>query len=334
MHISSRIERDLRRLVGGNKLNSAPVVCRWRVPRRGWVHVQSTPALEWTVEHGLGGFALTQVVTSGGAVLRAGLEHLDMSRVRVSFTEVESGTVVCVRPDVIAPLASGDVTLTHGLATRPLCQVIDAVGRVVAATVSWPSASVVRVVVSGWSAGMQVLLASAEHVASHGASAEWVVNHGLNALPILESLDAGGAGLVAGVLLVSGMVATMEFSEPEVGMSLAVARGAAEYDHAFENPNVEASISATDEMVETHTGLVHFVQPVKSGVRLFAEIETGDVIVDFPQDVPLSDKRGIYFEIDGTAYVQKDVGDALAEYWDLVLGGRRMMRTLVLTRKR
>lgn len=95
------------------------------------------------------------------------------------------------------------------------------------------------------------------------------------------------------------------------------------------DPNVESTWPTSESRSETFPALVHFVQPLTSGIRQFAELQAGDVILDFLQDVPLP-KRG-RFVVDGKTYVQKDIGDELSEYWDVIIGGQRMMRTVVVT---
>lgn len=100
--------------------------------------------------------------------------------------------------------------------------------------------------------------------------------------------------------------------------------GSGEYD-----PNVESSYPEYAPESGEFNALVHFVQPETSAIRQFAEIRSGDVILDFSADVVLP--SAARFVIDGRDYVQKSVGKELAQYWDVVVGGERMMRTLVLT---
>jgi len=102
------------------------------------------------------------------------------------------------------------------------------------------------------------------------------------------------------------------------------------------DPNVEGDYPEAEPASGTYPALIHFVQPVTSGVRTFAEVEAGDVICDFIEDVELDGKKNPRFEIQsqpGVIYHQKNAGDELAQYWDLVVGGERMMRTVLLTRQ-
>lgn len=97
--------------------------------------------------------------------------------------------------------------------------------------------------------------------------------------------------------------------------------------------NLEGSYPDTVPVSGTARALVHFVQPLKSGVRQFAEVEAGDVILDLAHDgVPAPEgAAGLRCIIDGKTYVQKEAGKELAQYWDLVVGGERMMRTMLMT---
>lgn len=79
--------------------------------------------------------------------------------------------------------------------------------------------------------------------------------------------------------------------------------------------------------------LVHFVQPAgQSSVRRFAEIEVGDVILDFPAEVDLTGKENLRFNVQGQLYVAKPLSDKLATTWDVTVQGRNLFRT-VLVRK-
>jgi hypothetical protein len=97
------------------------------------------------------------------------------------------------------------------------------------------------------------------------------------------------------------------------------------------DPALESTAPATETVTAQHKALVHFVEPVKSLVRQFTQIETGDVIIDFLGDVQLP-RDGVHFVINGVRYVQKDAGKELTEFWDLMIEGHRHMRTVVATR--
>lgn len=96
----------------------------------------------------------------------------------------------------------------------------------------------------------------------------------------------------------------------------------------------DPALEATAPTTETITldpkpkAFVHFVEPSKSLSRQFTQIETGDVILDFLDDVVLP-RDGAVFIVNGDRYIQKDVGKQLTEFWDLMIEGQRHMRTVV-----
>lgn len=98
-------------------------------------------------------------------------------------------------------------------------------------------------------------------------------------------------------------------------------------------PDVESSGAAatfTDHS-EVVTALVHYVNIHTTGYVRHAQVETGNVILDFPGDVNLDDKPSLRFEIGGRIYVQKDGGNDLAESWDVRCNGVPVTRTVLLT---
>lgn len=78
--------------------------------------------------------------------------------------------------------------------------------------------------------------------------------------------------------------------------------------------------------------LVHSVAPGAHSVRLYAEVETGDILIDIDPAVQV-DKPGMTFELDGVKYVQKPIGDELAGAMDVVVNGQRTFRALLLRRQ-
>lgn len=75
--------------------------------------------------------------------------------------------------------------------------------------------------------------------------------------------------------------------------------------------------------------LVHFVQ-ASAVERTFAEIQVGDVIVDFPASVDLTGKVGLRVVIDGVAYVQKDVGDLPVQFVDAMISDQTFLKPVLL----
>jgi len=85
---------------------------------------------------------------------------------------------------------------------------------------------------------------------------------------------------------------------------------------------------ATDQTL-TIKAFVHSAGSV-SAVRQYAEIEVGDLIVDFAYDAPLDGKEALRFTIDGQQYEQKKVSQKLAKAWDVVQRNQRLYRTVLL----
>jgi hypothetical protein len=103
---------------------------------------------------------------------------------------------------------------------------------------------------------------------------------------------------------------------------------------AAADPNLEATYPTAMMQSGTWPALVHFIQPAVTGLRQFAEIEIGDAIVDFSHEAEIpANARGATFYIAGDArtFVQKQVGKDLAEAWDLIVEGQRVMKTFLIT---
>lgn len=79
-------------------------------------------------------------------------------------------------------------------------------------------------------------------------------------------------------------------------------------------------------------GFVHTVAPGAHAVRLFNEIETGDILVDIDPTVSMN-RPGLVFEIGGAKYVQKPLGDKLAAAMDATVRGQATFQTLHLRRQ-
>ena len=82
-------------------------------------------------------------------------------------------------------------------------------------------------------------------------------------------------------------------------------------------------------------------------LRQFTEIQVGDVIMDLDPDamvsvydgqplasgvVSLDDiaNQGVRFELNGQAYTQAEIGEELAQAWNVVVGGQPILRTMLL----
>ena len=79
--------------------------------------------------------------------------------------------------------------------------------------------------------------------------------------------------------------------------------------------------------------LVHFIG-AKTSVMQFAAVEVGDCIADFAPDEVLDGLRDLEFVINGETWEQKDVGEVLAKIWDAVVGGQRVLRSVLLKKKK
>ena len=98
-------------------------------------------------------------------------------------------------------------------------------------------------------------------------------------------------------------------------------------------PDIEGSAAAPTVTPRTAIAraFVHYVNIHQTGYTRHAQIERGDVILDFPGDVDLDGKSGLRFIIGGRIYVQKDGGDELAASWDVRCGGTAITRTVLCT---
>lgn len=102
------------------------------------------------------------------------------------------------------------------------------------------------------------------------------------------------------------------------------------------DPNLEGALPTAALQSGTWPALVHYVQPITSGLRQFAEIQVGDVILDFAFDADFPENAPgatVRIENNPAVYVQKAVGKDLLDAWDVTLGGQRAMKTLVVTKQ-
>ena len=99
------------------------------------------------------------------------------------------------------------------------------------------------------------------------------------------------------------------------------------------DPTTGDQLGTSEVKTTTVKALVHFVAPITSGVRVFAEIQAGDAIIDFDPDVDLSNKPGLFFTFAGQDWVQQKMGKELEESWDAYYGDQRLHRTVAVRRK-
>jgi hypothetical protein len=90
-----------------------------------------------------------------------------------------------------------------------------------------------------------------------------------------------------------------------------------------------------DAVVSDHSldfrSFFHQVDHRLSGFQRNLEIQTGDIMLDYLADLDLGAKRDLRVRIKGEIYVQKSIGTALKEAWDVQLGLGGTLRTLLLT---
>ncbi len=83
---------------------------------------------------------------------------------------------------------------------------------------------------------------------------------------------------------------------------------------------------------EVRPAFIHYVSAGTTTYQRHSEVQTGDVILDFPGAVNLGPLKDATFTVDdsGTVYVRKDVGRELAASWDVRCGGVAICMTLLL----
>lgn len=107
-------------------------------------------------------------------------------------------------------------------------------------------------------------------------------------------------------------------------------------DFSATDPNLESTYPTEVLASGTHPAFVHFAQPTTSALRQFSEVAVGDAILDFAHDVDLPDGlKAAEFIIHGNPkrWVQKPIGKDLAEAWDTIVEGQRIMKTFLITEK-
>ena len=84
---------------------------------------------------------------------------------------------------------------------------------------------------------------------------------------------------------------------------------------------------------KTLPAFVHQVQDAgSSSVRQFNEVEVGDLILDFNGDapIPIAPPGGVVFVVNGKPYVAKEIGEKLAQSWDVTVGNQRLFRSVLV----
>lgn len=99
-----------------------------------------------------------------------------------------------------------------------------------------------------------------------------------------------------------------------------------------EDPTTSAKLGTATPQTETVNGFFNYMNIAHSNVRQFEEIEDGDAIIDIPANIVIEGREGLAFTIDGQVWVQKRVGEKLAQHWE-VHQGQRLYRTLLLRKQ-
>lgn len=86
---------------------------------------------------------------------------------------------------------------------------------------------------------------------------------------------------------------------------------------------------AGTEKSESLKALVHEVNATTS-LRQHAEVEVGDLLVDFLGDTDWSGRLNLRFEWQGRIYVQKEVGTRLAQAMGTWIRGVNLTKTVLL----
>ena len=99
---------------------------------------------------------------------------------------------------------------------------------------------------------------------------------------------------------------------------------------------VDGSVAGMVPQSKTLPAFVHQVQDAgRSSVRQFNEVEVGDLILDFPGDAAIDAPSGgalrdLVFVVNGKPYVAKQIGEKLAQTWDVTVQGKQLFRTVLV----
>ena len=99
---------------------------------------------------------------------------------------------------------------------------------------------------------------------------------------------------------------------------------------------VDGTVAGLVPQTKTLPAFVHQVQDAgRSSVRQFNEVEVGDLILDFPGDAAIDAPSGgalrdLVFVVSGKPYVAKQIGEKLAQTWDVTVQGKQLFRTVLV----
>jgi hypothetical protein len=103
-------------------------------------------------------------------------------------------------------------------------------------------------------------------------------------------------------------------------------------------PSVDPTTGATPatgdklpvESSTTFRAFFHEIAPSTSAYRIYAEIQTGDAILDLPSSISIDDLENPYFIVNGEKWVQKQTDAALTRSWDFTIGDHKLLRSVLL----
>jgi len=96
------------------------------------------------------------------------------------------------------------------------------------------------------------------------------------------------------------------------------------------DPVTQAWLGTPTPQSETRKAFVHYVNHGANTYVRFAEIKTGDVILDFVGDAEIDGREDLRFTIAGIEYVQKPISGELSEAWDALVQGHKLLRPVLL----
>lgn len=81
---------------------------------------------------------------------------------------------------------------------------------------------------------------------------------------------------------------------------------------------------------QTFQALIHSPSYAQAQARRHVVGDSADLIFDFSGDVDFTGLTGLTFEFEGRKYHPKKVDDTMAKAWDVHVGGKRLIRTVLV----
>jgi hypothetical protein len=136
----------------------------------------------------------------------------------------------------------------------------------------------------------------------------------------MRNLRQQARTLIAQAVAAHGTPIVLHWWAPATGVSVDPTTGAYE----------GSGVSRVD--LDTRALCFYEVTETETRFRQYEEVSAGCGVLDLPASLDLSGKLGLEFEINGERWIQKEVGEALRESWQL-MEGEKMVRTYLLKRK-